>query len=74
MPVRKKGKPGSIVLEKFDRVYSEDELKEISLDILERAKTTTISPNIGISILLFIGKNIIFILPAKHQNKKKLNQ
>ena len=40
MPARKKGKPGSIVLEKFDRVYSEDELKEISLDILERAKTT----------------------------------
>lgn len=39
-PARKKGKPGTIALEKFDRVYSEDELKEISLNILERAKTT----------------------------------
>lgn len=39
-PVRKKGKPGSIVLDKFDKIYNEDEIKEISLDILERAKTT----------------------------------
>lgn len=40
LPIRKKGKPGEIELEKFDRVYSEEELKEIALDILERAKTT----------------------------------
>ncbi|HOM96160.1 MAG: Flp pilus assembly complex ATPase component TadA [Candidatus Methanofastidiosa archaeon] len=39
-PVRKKGKPGSIILDKFDKIYNEDEIKEISLDILERAKTT----------------------------------
>ena len=40
IPVRKIGKPGSIVLDKFDKIYNEDEIKEISLDILERAKTT----------------------------------
>ncbi|RZN50592.1 ATPase [archaeon] len=36
----KKGRPGAIVFEKQERVLDENELEEISIDIIERAKNT----------------------------------